>query len=87
MSVRQIWTCDRCGIDDPSKEGGGLPIGWARADIRFHDLPKMDNGQYIRILDLCEPCQDDLNRVWNDWLAPPSEAKTLVGLLKEAERK
>jgi hypothetical protein len=68
MSVRQVWTCDRCRIDEPSKDGGGLPIGWTRADVRFHDLPKMNHGQHIRILDLCEPCQDDLKRVWDHWL-------------------
>jgi hypothetical protein len=87
MSVRQVWTCDRCRIDEPSKDGGGLPIGWTRADVRFHDLPKMNHGQHIRILDLCEPCQDDLKRVWDHWLGPPTETDVVIDLLKKAETK
>jgi hypothetical protein len=88
MSVRQIWTCDRCEREESSKDGGALPIGWTRADIRFHDLPKMGAGQYIKIMDLCEPCQDALKWTWREWLCPlKCEADTLVDLLREAEAK
>jgi hypothetical protein len=71
MSQRAIWTCDRCKAEAAARPGNIKPEGWTRGDIRFHDLPKMGGGQLLILIDLCEACQDELKRVWDEWLNPP----------------
>lgn len=71
MSQRAIWTCDRCKAEAEGRPGNIKPEGWTRGDIRFYGLPKMGGGPILTVIDLCEPCQDDLKRVWDEWLKPP----------------
>jgi hypothetical protein len=66
---RTTHVCDRCGTEAAGELDRKRPEGWAEADIRFHGLPDMR----IYFLDLCGPCQDDLKRVWNEWLNPSPE--------------
>jgi hypothetical protein len=66
---RTTFVCDRCGQEAESKM---MPEGWTAADIRFNNLPKMGMDGGVIFLDLCEPCQDELKRVWDEWLNPPT---------------
>jgi hypothetical protein len=72
---RTTFVCDRCGQEDESTM---MPAGWTAADIRFNNLPKMGMDGGVIFIDLCEPCQDELKRVWEEWLNPPERTRTAV---------
>jgi hypothetical protein len=77
---RTTFVCDRCGHEAEARPSDLTPEGWANAGIRFDGLPKMGSNQLLANLDLCERCQDELKRVWEEWRNPePPGAEAEAG--------
>jgi hypothetical protein len=70
MSKKDVWTCDRCGVEEISPV---KPMAWVALGLTVQ-RPGYPEGEYDDSLHLCQLCADSLG---------PNIVKALRQLLRE----